>query len=313
MVYGVGTFNGTDDALRSGQIFKGFDGFVVLYGNVLGPAAFVQMGVLRPDTRIVEAGRNGIYFVDLPLVILAENRFHAVEDTDAAFGNRRGVEFRVDALAGSFAADEPYRFVADEVVEHAHGIAAAADAGQHGCRKLSFPFQNLRPRFLADDGLEVADHHREGMGPHGRTDDVMRVVYAADPFAHRFVDRILEDLRSRGDGVDLRAQQLHAVYVQGLPYRIFFAHKDFAFQAHKGRGRRRRHAVLAGPRFGNNPRLAHLFRQQALAQGVVDLMGSRMIQVFPFQINFCAAQVFRHLAGVVQQRRPVGVIIQQVL
>lgn len=53
------------------------------------------------------------------------------------------------------------------MVEHAHGIAAATNAGQDSRRELAFPFEDLLARFLTDDGLEVADHHRERMGSHG--------------------------------------------------------------------------------------------------------------------------------------------------
>ena len=117
------------------------------------------------------------------------------------------------------------------MVEHPHGIAAAADTGQDSRGQFPFPFEDLLTCFLADDGLEVADHHREGMRTHGRADDVVRIVDAADPFAHGFVDGVLEDPRARRDGVDLGAQEFHTVDVQGLADRIFFAHEYFTFQA----------------------------------------------------------------------------------
>ena len=59
----------------------------------------------------------------------------------------------------------------------------------------------------------------------------MRVVDAADPFAHGFIDGIFEDPRAGSDGVDLSAQEFHAIDVQSLADRIFFAHEDFTFKA----------------------------------------------------------------------------------
>jgi hypothetical protein len=41
--------------------------------------------------------------------------------------------------------------------------------------------------------------------------------------------------------------------------------------------------VLAGPGLGDNAPLAHSHRQERLADRVVDLVGARMVQVFPLQ------------------------------
>ena len=87
----------------------------------------------------------------------------------------------------------------------------------------------------------------------------MRIAHAADPFAHSFVDGILEDAGARGHSVDLRAQEFHTVYVESLADRILFAHEYLTFKAQEGCRRRRRYAVLAGTGFGDNPGLAHLF------------------------------------------------------
>ena len=44
------------------------------------------------------------------------------------------------------------------------------------------------------------------------------------------------------------------------------------------------HAVLAGPSFGDDAALAHAAGQEGLAEGVVYLVGSRVVQVFPLKV-----------------------------
>ena len=110
----------------------------------------MEISVFRPDARIVEASRNGIDFVNLTVFILAENGLHAVENADFPFGYSSGVHLGVDALASSFAADELDVFIADEVVEHPHGIAAAADTGQDSRGQFPFPFEDLLTRLQTD-------------------------------------------------------------------------------------------------------------------------------------------------------------------
>ena len=53
-----------------------------------------------------------------------------------------------------------------------------------------------------------------------------------------------------------------------------------AEQRARGRGR---HAVLAGTGLGDDPGLAHLLGQQGLAQHIVDLVRSGVVEVFAFQ------------------------------
>ena len=69
---------------------------------------------------------------------------------------------------------------------------------------------------------------------------------------------------------------------------IFAAHVDHTFQtiacADGGGG----NAVLSSTRFSNHPRLAHAFSQHGLTNGVVDLVCTRVVEVFALQIDLCA-------------------------
>ena len=52
-----------------------------------------------------------------------------------------------------------------------------------------------------------------------------------------------------------------------------------------------RYPVLSGPRFGHDAGLAHFYRQQTLANGVVNFVRAGVQQIFAFQINPGAAQL----------------------
>ncbi len=65
------------------------------------------------------------------------------------------------------------------------------------------------------------------------------------------------------------------------------------------------------PGLGNDAMLAHPPREQPLAQGVVDLVGARVEQVFALEVDSGAAQVLSHALGKVKRRGPAGKILQQ--
>ena len=56
--------------------------------------------------------------------------------------------------------------------------------------------------------------------------------------------------------------------------------------------------MLAGAGLGNHFLLAHELGQQGLAQAVVDLVGTRVVQVFALEMNLRAAQLVRQALGV---------------
>jgi len=51
-----------------------------------------------------------------------------------------------------------------------------------------------------------------------------------------------------------------------------------------------RNSVLPGAGFGNDPRLSHLSCKQDLPDAVVDLVSTRVIEIFAFKINARTAE-----------------------
>jgi hypothetical protein len=68
-----------------------------------------------------------------------------------------------------------------------------------------------------------------------------------------------------GHGHHRRAQQLHAVDVQGLALHVFRTHEHVALQTQARGDGGAGHAVLAGAGLGDDPRLAHVLGEQRLA------------------------------------------------
>jgi len=70
--------------------------------------------------------------------------------------------------------------------------------------------------------------------------------------------------------------------------------------------RTRRRAGRAG--FGDDARLAHFFREQALADGVVDFVRAGVEQIFALEADAGAAQFFGKARGKLQRRGTAGEI-----
>ena len=118
----------------------------------------------------------------------------------------------------------------------------------------------------------------------------------AAPVAYGFVGSIFQGHVARSHGFHSGSQHLHALHVYPLPFHIGLSHVDHAFHSHQGAYRSRGHSVLSGSCFGDDAFLAHSPGQKHLADGIVDFVRSRMVQVLPFQVNF-ASVFFRQALG----------------
>ena len=212
------------------------------------------------------------------------------------------------ALARRFGTDQIHFGIVEEGVEHADGIGAAADAGDHCIRKAPVLCQHLGPRFGADHRVEIAHHARIRTRTGGSTDDVEGVLDVGHPITHGFVQGVFQGFRTRGDRHHLGAQQFHAEHVDGLALDIDRTHVNHAFQAqtrgHGGRG----HAVLSGTGFGDNPGLAHALGQHGLTDGVVDLVRAGMVQVLALEQDARAADMLAQAFGLVNRARTTHVM-----
>ena len=151
------------------------------------------------------------------------------------------------------------------------------------------------------------------MRPHHGTQHIMGIRHPVGPFPHGFIHRILQGLRSAGYRMHLCAKQLHPVYVQRLSVRILLPHKNLALHAQQRRGRSGCHPMLPCSGLRDHPGFSHLFGHEHLAQHIVDLVGSGVVQILPLQINLRAAQIPGHLFRIVQKGRPAGIFLLQTI
>ncbi len=68
--------------------------------------------------------------------------------------------------------------------------------------------------------------------------------------------------------------------------------------------------MLAGTCLGNDARLAHLLCQQNLSDGVVDFVGTSVIQVLTLQVQLTAI-LLAHSLGKVQRTWSAHIVLQQ--
>ena len=248
----------------------------------------------------------------LAVAVLQEHAVGPVQHAGRPQIERRGVEAAGHAFAGGFHADEAHAVVLQKRVEHADGVGAAAHAGHHGVGQAAGLFQHLRAGFLADDALQHAHQGGEGVRSGGRAEAVVGGFLAGDPGAQGLVDGILEGTGAAFHRVDFRAQEFHAGDVGGLAFHVFRAHVDGAAHAQARGSGGRGHAVLTRARFGHQGGLAHVFGQQGLAQGVVDLVRAGVEQVFALEPEI-KAQFAGERGAVGQGGGPPGVVVQQVV
>src|SRR5699024_2982731 len=252
-----------------------------------------EMAVLRPYPRIIEPCGYRIGFLDLSRFILEQVHLCTVEDADVAICERGCMLACLYAAAGCLDTDQPYRFLFNEWVEHADGIAAASDACYYRIRQTAFTVHHLLPGLSADDRLQITDNLRERMRSERRAQNEVGVIDILHPVAECLVHRILQCAAPLVYADNPRTPKFHAEDIQFLPPHVLFPHKHHTIQVQQRTYSGGRHAVLAGTRLGNNLPLAHAAGQQRLSNCVVDLMGACMVQVLPLEIDLCTAAPFR--------------------
>ena len=174
--------------------------------------------------------------------------------------------------------DEPRRGFADEARHEADRVRAAADARDRDIREPALDRADLLRGLVADDPLEVAHERGERMRTDSRPEDVVGRRDVRDPVAHRLVDGVLQGGRPRRHLADLGAERAHPQHVRRLAADVLSTHVHDAFEVEERAGGRRRDAVLACPGLGDDPSLAEAAGQERLAEGVVDLVGTGVVE-----------------------------------
>ena len=224
-------------------------------------------------------------------------------------GSRRIV--RLPTVTASLCQHDLHAVVVHIVVDGARSVRAASDTGDQIVRIVAADlFLQLPLDLLRDHTLHTGHEVGVGMRPHRRPHDIESVRGMTAPVADGLRASITQCHVTCTYGVHLSAQHLHALHVCVLTLHIRGTHKHFALHIHQRTHRCRSHTVLSGTRLGDDTRLTHLLRQQNLADGVVDLVGTRMVQVLTLQIQLTAV-LLTHPLGIIQRRRSAHIVLQQ--
>ena len=173
------------------NIFKCIYRLIIRNRYILCTTCIMKICMLRSNPRIIQSCRNRINRCNLSIFILAEIGFHTMENPLASYCYSCRRLLRVNSFSCCLAADQSDAFILNKLVKHSHGIASAADTCHNHIRKLSFRLQDLCPRFLADDALEIPYNHRKRVRSHYRTQYIQGIIYPFGPFSHTFIDSIL--------------------------------------------------------------------------------------------------------------------------
>ena len=117
--------------------------------------------------------------------------------------------------------------------------------------------QELLACLAANDALEVAHHHREGVGADHRADGVEVVLGVGEVFLKGAIDGFLERGGAARHGHQIAAQDAHLGDVGVFLFDIDLAHVDLAGDAHQCAGGGQCHAVLTGAGLGDHLLFAH--------------------------------------------------------
>src|SRR5437764_13802935 len=123
--------------------------------------------MLGTDRGVIEPRGNRVGQLDLAILVREQKCFCSLKDTQPSSLKSRRVFAGSNSFAAGFDSNHAHAGVAQERMEQTNGVAAATDAGDEQIGQTLFAVENLLPRFLADDALKIAYHHRIRMGAEG--------------------------------------------------------------------------------------------------------------------------------------------------
>ena len=211
-------------------------------------------------------------------------------------------------------------FVVEKRMEQANRVRSSANCRYQQIGQAIDTRQHLRARFLADDALEIANKFGIWVWARGSADDVECIVDIGDPVAQPFVHGILQRACTARDRNDFRAQQTHAEHIWLLPFNVLRTHVNKARQAKACANSGRRNAMLASTCFCDDPRFAHTNGKQNLANAVVDLVRTSVVQFVALEPDLRAFARWRVLAhfigqalGIIKRRGATDIMFKQIV
>src|SRR5260370_17983392 len=101
--------------------------------------------MLRADARIIKTRSDRMRLANLSELVLQQISFVAVQDADAACGDRGRMMRSADSEARRLDPDHPHSRILEERIEKSDRIRAAIDACDQHVRQPPLVLQNLPP------------------------------------------------------------------------------------------------------------------------------------------------------------------------
>lgn len=210
-------------------------------------------------------------------------------------------------MTTSFNTDQSHTRIFDKVVKSTDRIGATTDTGNDSVRQLAHLFVHLRLDLSTNDPLEVTDDGGERVGTDSGADKIMGRVQSSDPVSHSLVDSVLQGLGTGGNGDNSTTKHLDPEDVQLLPPHILSTHENVTLHAKLGADGGGGDTVLTGTSLGDNSSLAQSLGEENLANGIVNLVRTSMVEIFPLEPNPRTAHLLGQPLGKVKFTRSVDV------
>src|SRR5690625_4319410 len=149
-------------------------------------------------------------------------------------------------------------------MEKSDGVGTAANAGYHVVGIPPLRLMDLALCLFTYNLLELANHHRIGMRPHHRADNVEGVIDIRHPVTDRFIGSILQGSGATLHRSHLGTQKSHPLHVELLTLHILGAHIDHPFHAETCTRSGCSHTMLSRSGFGDDTRFSHPLCEQDL-------------------------------------------------
>ena len=187
----MGRLDRRNDSLCTTQQNTCFHRILILYPNKLRSSNFMQMGMHRANSWIIQACRDGMWLNHLPILGLHQQGFGSMQNprsTQYGCGSRLA---GMDPMPRRLHSNQSHLGFIVVVVKCSSGIGSSTHTGNHEVRIFAtFLCLQLPFDFFRDDGLKSCHHLWIRMRSHHRTDDVMRSHWIRNPSTHGFVGGI---------------------------------------------------------------------------------------------------------------------------
>src|SRR5574344_422496 len=226
---------------------------------------------------------------------------HQLKSCESSGMDGGGRMSAVSSLSASFGKNDLHTFVVYIMVYGTSRITAAA----YTCHQIigivaTDLFLQLLLDFLRYDTLQAGHHVRIRVGTYRGTDDVEGIGRVTAPVAYRFVGGVFQCHITGCDGAHFSTEHLHPFHIRVLSLHIQCSLIHHTRPIHQCTDRGCGHTVLTGTGLGDDTGLAHFVGKKDLSDGVVDLVGTRMIEVLTFEIQ--TATVFlTHAFGIIKR------------